>query len=639
MFGRLGAATAATALYATCLPTFFRAAGNYLREDFASPALLAATALAWALLARPPGRLRGRLAVAGALALSIAYALSCWHMAQFYLNVLLAAILLAALVGRPGLYGPLGLGFLVGTAAAAAFNPPLLAKGVLWSPTVAASAVLAAWGFVPAGRSAWGRAALGGGTAAAVALSLGVVGSGAYGHAYALLASKLRLLGIHPEDPRRLPVDARIFWMGPYDTTTLRRALLEYGPLLAVAAVTYVAAVARRRRGGSTGLSLFPAAMTAATAFLYWFLVRLTIFFAPWAAALGAWPAARARRRSLRLAGAGLALALVAFQIYWAFNFTKPTWPRRLLERLPQKEDALWDYGTRDNDVFLWFRDHTPEGSAVLAQFGISASLMYWGERPVALHPMYEVPEIRDKIVAASRAYMGPEEDLYALCRRWRVAYVLYNAPIFLRYEPPGDRYFAATPDPPADAVGRKMQFAPEELRLFRLRYETYSFRVFEVGRPYDGYRAVRYHPFFDASVFADLPTAERFREVSRGLERAGRHYASALAAEEAGAWSAAAARYGLALSLHPDYEEAELRLGYCLARLGRYEEAEPHFRRALLTDPENARAHTYMGSFYLSTGDYTSALAEYRRAYELDPDDPENLGRLRMVEKLTAGG
>jgi hypothetical protein len=84
MFRRFGPAFGATALYALCLPTYLRAAGNYLREDFATPALLVATALAWILLARPPARPRSRAALAAALALGVLYALSCWHMAQFY---------------------------------------------------------------------------------------------------------------------------------------------------------------------------------------------------------------------------------------------------------------------------------------------------------------------------------------------------------------------------------------------------------------------------------------------------------------------------------------------------------------------------------------------------------------------------
>ncbi len=639
-FRRFGPAWAATALYVTCLPTFLRAAGNYLREDFATPALLVATAAVWLFLEKAPATRRNRVALTVALGLCVVYALSCWHMAQFYLNVLLGVVFVAALAAKRGSYGDLGVAFLLGTAAAAVLNKPLFVKGVLWSPTVAAAAALTAWGFLRRLPTPRWRLALAASAAALVSVSLLAVGSGAYGHAYALIWSKLRFAGVHPDDPTRLPIDARIFWMGPYDTTSLRRAFFEYGPLLPAAAFAFFWACGRyvmRRQTGPPALTLFPAAMTAVAAVLYWLLVRLTIFFAPWAALWGTLPAARARGW-WKIISTALVAGLLAFQFYWAFNYARPGLVRRLLELFPAEEQPLWDYGARDNDVFLWLKEKTPEGSPVLAQFGVSASVMYWGERPVALHPMFEVPDIRTKIVRVSRAFMGTEDDFYELCRRWRIAYVVFNASVFLVYEPPGDRYFAATPNPRAGAVGMKMQFNPEELTRFRLSYETYSFRVFEVGRPYAGYAAKRYHPYFDASLFGELPTREHYREVAEAIRRAGEHYARALAHEMRGRWSAAAAQYSLALNLHPDYEDAEMHLGYCLAQMKRYHEAERHFRRAVAVDPNNAQAHTYMGSYYLSTGAYAAALAEYRRAHELAPDDPQNLERIRLLEKIMAG-
>jgi tetratricopeptide (TPR) repeat protein len=642
MFRRRWPAWAATALYATCLPTFIRAAGNYLREDFATPALVAATALTWLLLRGESVGRGKRIAVTAALAAAVLYALSCWHMAQFYANVLLAVVFLAALAGRPGLYGHIGFGLLLGTVAAALLNKPLLVKGVLWSPTVAAAAALGAWGVLRRPATVRWRLALACAAAALMGVSLAAAGSGAYGHAYALIWSKLRLAGVHPKDPTRLPIDARIFWMGPYDTATLKRALVEYGPLLFVAAGAFVWSCVNRlrRRGRRTAVeAFFSTAMTVVTAVLYWLLVRLTIFFAPWAAAWAVLPAARARRWWAKALAAATVVALLAFQIFWATNYDRPNWPRRMAELLPEAEDPLWDYGKSDNEIFFWLKDNTPEGAGVLGQFGFSASVMYWGERPVALHPMFEVPEIRTKIVEASRAYMGPEDDFYRLCRRWRISYVVFNAPVFLVYQPPGDRYFAAAPDPPEDAVGMKMLFRPESLTRFRLIHETCSFRVFEVGPAYGGYVARRYHPYFDNSLFSGLPSPGRYREVADAIERAGEHYNRALGLERAKRWSKAAAEYGIALSLHRDYEEAERRLGYCLAQLGRYDEAEPHFRRWLYLEPDDPTGHTYMGSYYFSTGSYEDALREYRRAYKLNPDDAENLERIRLTEKMMAGG
>jgi len=638
MFRRFWPAWLAAAFYVTSFPTFIRAAGTYLREDFASPPLLLATALTWYLLTDDGTSARRRRLATVALGVAVVWALSSWHMAQFYLNLVLGVAFLAALAAPRRAYGAIGLAFLAGTAAAAALNHPLFVKGVMWSPTIAAALGLCVWGYSRRVRGLGSRPALVALVLALVAVSLVLARGGAYNHVYALVLAKLRYAGVHPDDPLHLPLDARIFWMGPYDTTTPRRLAVEYGPALPLAAAVFVWALAWGRRG-KPGLGFFGVAMTAGTAFLYWLIVRLTIFFAPWVAMLVVLPAARARRLGTRWAWVGAAVLLVAYQCYWDFTYYRITPLRNLMERVPEPQEPLWNYGFFDSDPFGWLEKNTPPGAAVLAQFGISASVMYWGKRPTALHPMFEVPEIRPKTVEVSRAYMGTEEDFYRLCRRWRISYVMFSAPIFLADVPPADRYYAGIMNPPPDAVGRQMQFAPETLKRFRLVYETYDARIFEVGKPYASYRALRFHPYFDPDTFPDLPTREQLLALKMQVGRAAEHYTRGLAAEKRGRFGAAAAHYALALKLHPDYEDAELRLGFCLVQAGRLADAEPHFRRALLTFPDYPQAHTYMGSYYVSVGQFGPALEEYRRAAALAPGDVEATRRLAWAEKYMAGG
>lgn len=635
LFRRFRLACLGVAFYITSLPTFLKAAGTYLREDFASPALLVVTALA-AFIPRAAGR--GRLVATAGLAAATFYALSCWHMAQFYLNLVLGVCLLWALLRPARSFGALGTGVLAGTIGAGLANEALFVKGVLWSPTVGVAGALAVWGLAMAWRTVFGRRwlllALAG---IAVCVTLFLARGGAYNHAYALVFYKIRYLGVRPDDPSRLPLDARVFWMGPYDTASPRRIAIDYHLLLPfVAGVFLWAAVSPR---GKKVFTFFPAVMTTATAVLYGLIVRLTIFFAPWVAALATLPVAVARARWSKVVSVVVALVMLSFQVYWILNYGRPTTLGRMTNLLPEPLPPVWDYGSFGGDVFRWLRENTAPDAAVLAQFGVSAGVMYWAQRPTVLHPMFEVPEIRPKTVLVSKAYMGSEEDFYRLCRRWRVSYVLFNAPIFLAFEPPGDRYYAAVKDPPAYAVGRKMQFAPGTLRHFRLVFETPTMRLFEVGKSYDGYVARAYHPYFDTSRFPDLPTWEHLTKVSEDIRRARDHYATGIVAEGLKRYGAAAAHYALALKLHPDYEDAELRLGYCLVQLGRVAEAEPHFRRGLYTYPDAALAHTYMGSYYFTVGQYSAALAEYRRAAELAPGDIEAQKRLELVEKILAGG
>lgn len=56
--------------------------------------------------------------------------------------------------------------------------------------------------------------------------------------------------------------------------------------------------------------------------------------------------------------------------------------------------------------------------------------------------------------------------------------------------------------------------------------------------------------------------------------------------------------------------------LGYTNRKLGNYDEALAHYRRALVLDPKHLGAHEYLGELYLSTGEIEKA---QRQLDELD--------------------
>jgi tetratricopeptide (TPR) repeat protein len=82
----------------------------------------------------------------------------------------------------------------------------------------------------------------------------------------------------------------------------------------------------------------------------------------------------------------------------------------------------------------------------------------------------------------------------------------------------------------------------------------------------------------------------------------------------------AAIAAYRAALRLKPDFHRATNRLAYLLASLGRYAEAEPHFKTVLLDDPGNAVAHFNLGFTYDQTGRFGDAIAAFSAATRLNP-------------------
>jgi tetratricopeptide (TPR) repeat protein len=158
-----------------------------------------------------------------------------------------------------------------------------------------------------------------------------------------------------------------------------------------------------------------------------------------------------------------------------------------------------------------------------------------------------------------------------------------------------GSYYNATAEEPGPGSAAALMQFHPEKLRRFRLALETYNARVFEVGKPYDGYASPAYHPLYDPNLFADIPDEAALAEFYRARTRAEYYYELGCAHQNAGEFVAAAAAFNNAIRLHPDYEDANLRLGFCNLKLGQFDEARRALERAAVARPGDPRPANYL--------------------------------------------
>lgn len=111
-------------------------------------------------------------------------------------------------------------------------------------------------------------------------------------------------------------------------------------------------------------------------------------------------------------------------------------------------------------------------------------------------------------------------------------------------------------------------------------------------------------------------------------------HLTAAEAALEAGDLEQAEASFRLHLVAHPDDAYAHNRLGVCLVRDERLQEAADAFEQAIALDPKLARAHTNLGNLRFAAGDVGEAEALHREALRLDPDLAYALENLAAVLK-----
>jgi hypothetical protein len=519
-------------------------------------------------------------------------------MSQFYVALLALPVVAYAVAGRVNKAALAGVSLWLGLALAAALNKPLWVKGAFWNVSAAlALAPALAWTLTRIlRRPERGRWFALGAAALLVGLSLAFGRSAGYGHVYELVWAKVIHLGRYP-GPEALSVDARMFWVGPYESPGGFRTFIEYGPLALAAAgglVLWVRDAVRRRLAAG----VFVAAAAAATVVLYLLMARLTIFLAPWVAVLAFYAVVGLGRTGWRVATAVVLAALLAFHSYVAISRHPPRWMQGPLTTVTGFEPEIpWYYGGERVELLLWLSstgEAAGEPQPVLADFAFSPPFLYLAGRPIVLNPMFEVPEVRRKAVTYAEAAVSDEESFYRQCREWGVEHVVHFAPQVLSTGT-GSYYNTAARKPEVGSAAYGMQFQPEGLRRFRLVLETYSVRVFEVGKPYDGYAATAYHPLYDPNRFPEIPTAEEFDAFYRDRRRAEEYYALACGAQDTGDFVAAAAALGNTLRLHPDYEDANLRLGYCNLKLNQVEDARRALERAAASRPHDPRARRYL--------------------------------------------
>ena len=107
-------------------------------------------------------------------------------------------------------------------------------------------------------------------------------------------------------------------------------------------------------------------------------------------------------------------------------------------------------------------------------------------------------------------------------------------------------------------------------------------------------------------------------------------HTGLAVALTQKGLYDQAIPHFQKALDLDPRNQIAQNNLGYALFQQGRFDQAVPHYQEALAIDPAYAGAHNNLGISLVQKQQFDQAITEFRLALQADPnyaDVRHNLG------------
>lgn len=456
-------ALSAAAVFALSWAGMSNGIGTYGFESFALPMLLGSLAFLLAALDREAARPRLHAAAAGLLA---AAALASWHFAVFHLAAVFLALGWAAWRRRRDAADLRRL-----AEAAAALGIAALAAGLLcahlrealWAP------------------------------------------SGAYGHVSGLLWEKLRHGLAQPADPGLVSPHARLLWSGPFRSPEPGFVLFAFLPL-GLIILPRLGAVLFRRGEQPPEPDGGPMAPVADSLLVLYLLgTALVARLTPVLAFLLCAGACRLPARWLNRVWLPLifcAIALLEGAKSWSpasrwnpFLMLSAAWTA------PERRPA----GSFANELALirWLAKNGGPDKPVLAGYGLSSSLLTYAGVPVLLHPKFEAPGIRAKILEFLRALYGGEEDFASFCRAHGAALYVHPVDSILDETPDGPRYASGSLRLRADAAAVLFHFHPEKLKSFSLLYESPDYRVFEVGPTAKSPKASAVDPVYDISRYS----------------------------------------------------------------------------------------------------------------------------------------
>ncbi|MFH0881187.1 MAG: hypothetical protein V2A34_15860 [Lentisphaerota bacterium] len=290
-----------------------------------------------------------------------------------------------------------------------------------------------------------------------------------YGHFGELLWAKIRFLNQKPMDPGLLTFAQRILWVPALHSATwdLMIHLFPAILVLTLLATLLICLLNSRFDSKLYQLLFFYAASLITFCLFVRFHVFTTIFAAGFLGVFAAW----ALRRDwwFRVAVLLSLLAGLGFEADWVL-----------------KNPERWG---RPNVYYAEVKgliQHLKEDVApapVLANFGISASILAYGGCPVILHPKFESADIRERVKAYAEAlFKGTEKQFRDWADDHGAQYYVYAMGEFASVAQDQQlRYMAGCMNPAETAPAKIFENAPDKAYYFKLVWGNRKYRLFRI--------------------------------------------------------------------------------------------------------------------------------------------------------------
>ncbi len=337
-----------------------------------------------------------------------------------------------------------------------------------------------------------------------------------YSHFGDLLFAKIRYLNHKPEDPGLLNYAQRIMWTPALNSSTWLLTKLYFPLVLWIFGIAMLMLIWGVKQGRQRfQAEFFYAGFTLAVyVFFFRFHVFLILFVA---VCIGAMFASFQFRKGCWgkwiFPGLGLLLLLRTEYFFLLFFEPKPANAQlteqqqalQIIRAMGGNEDLMpkgnrWGrpgavYGYVDELVEQLSRISEMERGPVLANFGISATILAETEFPIVLHPKFETPGIRERVREFYEyLFLNSEKELRDWAVGFGATYYVHSMGNFSDKDPRSSpRYMVDALEPPAGSAIYNLENEPQNAVWFRPIYSNARFRIYRIVTPEDEEMALDY--------------------------------------------------------------------------------------------------------------------------------------------------
>jgi len=449
-----------------------------------------------------------------------------------------------------------------------------------------------------------------------------------YSHVYSLILYKILYFGKKPDDPSTMPFDAKVFWQAGFLNPSLKNIIVSFGGIFIVALFGIVLVMFRFMKNKTEiteeGLLYFVLVFLPLYLLFERLYVFLIFFITPFVSLIFNLKLKLPKKTNKILLNSILFLAIL-FQSYKGFTY---------------------DIKLRDadvhNDIVRFLKENTKEEDVVLANFGFSALIYTYANRPIVLHPMFESKDIRDKTKECYESIFSKEEDFYKLCKKYKIKIFIYDWHYIFDKSKNSVRYQINQNKLFKDSASFNFHFYPERLKHFSLLYQNTYYRVYKINdvneKPFIR-EDLSYKPFFNPKIFVledNLPylndeyaqkVMEKVWDIPKILNTANLY-------RKKGRNDLAEVEYKRIISIDPYFPDARISLAEFYMSVGRFKEAIDECKVAIGLNKYCLDAYYFLSQSYYKNGEIERAILVLKDALKIAPDHEGVKNTLLILEK-----